>query len=50
MSANITGVTQAANDTGAASAQVLTAAGELSKQSGELRHQVDDFVGKIRVA
>jgi len=48
VSSNIVGVSKAANDTGAASTQVLQAADELSKQSGVLRGQVDDFLGKIR--
>jgi methyl-accepting chemotaxis protein len=50
VSTNIVGVTKAANDTGAASTQVLGAAGELSKQSESLRGQVDSFLSKIRVA
>jgi methyl-accepting chemotaxis protein len=50
VSTNIVGVTKAANDTGAASTQVLGAAGELSKQSESLRGQVDAFLSKIRAA
>jgi methyl-accepting chemotaxis protein len=50
VSTNIVGVTKAANDTGAASTQVLGAAGELSKQSESLRGQVDTFLSKIRAA
>ncbi|HEX4194315.1 MAG TPA: methyl-accepting chemotaxis protein [Stellaceae bacterium] len=50
VSSNIVGVTKAANDTGAASTQVLGAAGELSKQSESLRGQVDTFLSKIRAA
>ncbi|HWE74717.1 MAG TPA: HAMP domain-containing methyl-accepting chemotaxis protein [Stellaceae bacterium] len=50
VSTNIVGVTKAANDTGAASTQVLGAAGELSKQSEMLRSQVDTFLSKIRAA
>jgi methyl-accepting chemotaxis protein len=50
VSTNIVGVTKAANDTGAASTQVLGAAGELSKQSENLRGQVDTFLSKIRAA
>jgi methyl-accepting chemotaxis protein len=50
VSSNIVGVTKAANDTGAASTQVLGAAGELSKQSEGLRGQVDSFLSKIRAA
>ena len=50
VSANIVGVTQAANDTGAASTQVLNAANQLSQQSEALRSQVNEFLGKIRAA
>ncbi|HEX4194316.1 MAG TPA: methyl-accepting chemotaxis protein [Stellaceae bacterium] len=50
VSSNIVGVTKAANDTGAASTQVLGAAGELSKQSESLRGEVDTFLSKIRAA
>ncbi|HEX9463059.1 MAG TPA: HAMP domain-containing methyl-accepting chemotaxis protein [Alphaproteobacteria bacterium] len=50
VSSNITGVTRAATDTGAASNQVLGAAGELSKQSESLKGQVEAFIGRIRAA
>jgi methyl-accepting chemotaxis protein len=50
VSSNIVTVRRAANDTGAASSQVLGAAGQLSKQSEILRDQVDHFLGKIRAA
>jgi len=50
VSSNIVAVKQAANDTGAASSQVLGASGELSKQSEILRGQVDDVLSKIRAA
>ncbi len=50
VSSNIVGVTKAANDTGAASTQVLGSAGELSKQSETLRQQVEGFIAKIRAA
>lgn len=50
VSANITGVTEAAHSTGAASAQTLSAAGELSKQSETLRRHVDSFVEEVRAA
>ncbi len=50
VSSNISGVTQAASETGAASAQVLSSSGELSKQSETLRHQVDNFIAKVRAA
>jgi len=47
---NIEGVSRAASDTGAAAAQVLGAAGELSKQSETLRRDVDDFLATVRAA
>ncbi len=50
VSSNIVGVTKAATDTGAASAQVLGASGELSKQSETLRTEVTEFLGNIRAA
>jgi methyl-accepting chemotaxis protein len=50
VSSNIAGVTKASTDTGAAASQVLGASGELSKQSENLRAQVDGFLAKIRAA
>ncbi|HVH81848.1 MAG TPA: nitrate- and nitrite sensing domain-containing protein [Stellaceae bacterium] len=50
VSSNIGSVTQAANDTGVASAQVLDVSNELSRQSEALREQVGDFLAKIRTA
>ena len=50
VSTNITGVTQAAGQTGAASAQVLSTAGELTKQSEVLRGEVTRFLDNIRAA
>ncbi|HWA45806.1 MAG TPA: methyl-accepting chemotaxis protein [Hypericibacter adhaerens] len=50
VSSNIGGVTQAASQTGAASAQVLSTAGELAKQAEVLRGEVDGFLNKIRAA
>ena len=47
---NIDGVSQAASDTGAAAAQVLSVAGELSRQSETLRRDVDDFLATVRAA
>jgi methyl-accepting chemotaxis protein len=47
---NIGGVSRAANETGAAAVQVLSAAGELSKQSETLRHDVDAFLATVRAA
>jgi methyl-accepting chemotaxis protein len=50
VSQNIVGVTKAANDTGAASSQVLGSAGELSQQSEALKSQVESFLSNIRAA
>jgi len=50
VSANIAGVNQAAGETGAAAGQVLTAAQELSRQSAQLRTEMDRFVTQIRAA
>ena len=47
---NIEGVSRTASDAGAAAAQVLSAAGELSRQSETLRHDVDDFLATVRAA
>ena len=48
VSQNITGVTSGAQQTGDASAQVLEAASELSKQAEALRSQVDGFLVEVR--
>ena len=50
VSTNITGVNQAANETGAAATQVLRSSGELSKQSETLRADVEQFLENIRAA
>ena len=50
VSNTIVGVTKAAADTGTASGQVLTSAGDLATQSEMLRAQVDGFIAKIRAA
>jgi methyl-accepting chemotaxis protein len=50
VSMNIVGVTRAANDTGAASTQVLGTAGELAQQSEALRNEVESFLRSIRAA
>ena len=47
---NIEGVSRAASDTGAAASQVLSAAGELSRQSETLRRDVDQFLATVRAA
>ena len=50
VSGNIAGVTQAASETGVASNQVLTASGELSRQSESLRGHVSRFLAAVRAA
>ena len=50
ISTNITGVTQAAGDTGAAAHQVLAASSELAKQSEMMRGQVETFLHDIKAA
>ena len=48
VSSNIGGVSQAANDTGIASEEILGAATELTAQSKKLRTEVDQFLATIR--
>jgi len=43
-------VSATAGETGAAAAQVLSAAGDLAKQSDDLHREVDRFLTSIRVA
>ena len=50
VSSTISGVNQAANDTGAAADHVLASAARLSQEGETLRHDVDDFLAKIRAA
>jgi methyl-accepting chemotaxis protein len=50
VSMHIVGVSKAANDTGTASTQVFGTAEELAQQSDALRHEVENFLGNIRVA
>ncbi len=47
---NIAGVSRAANDTGSAASEVLSAAGHLSKQASQLSQEVTRFVGGVRAA
>ena len=47
---SISGVSQAANETGAAAGQVLTAAGGLSEQSRQLSGESAAFVAAVRAA
>lgn len=48
VSGRIAGVTTATDATGAAAQGVETAAAALGQQAEQLRHQVTDFLGKIR--
>ena len=50
VSSNIMGITEAASSTGAAAQQVLSAAGDLAKNSETLRGEVDRFLGGVRSA
>jgi methyl-accepting chemotaxis protein len=50
VTSNITGVARASEETGAAAAQVLGAAGELSRQSEHLGAEVSRFLATIRAA
>ena len=45
---NVEGVRNAAGDAGNAASQVLSASGELAKQSEALRQEVDTFIAKVR--
>jgi methyl-accepting chemotaxis protein len=50
VSSNITGVNEAAHETGAVSGDVLASADKLGRQAAELRADVDRFLGNIRAA
>ena len=50
VTSNIAGVAGAAEETGAAAAQVLGAASELSRQSEHLNAEVGRFLATIRAA
>ena len=50
VSSNIGGVSQAANDTGAAATQIRDASSALSEQSERLRGEVDKFLEQVRAA
>jgi methyl-accepting chemotaxis protein len=45
---NISGVTQASQEAGAASVQVMSKSSELSAQAAMLREQVDQFILQVR--
>ena len=46
----IGGVSEAAQETGSAAEQVVQAVGQLSSQSENLRHQMDEFLSEVRAA
>ncbi|HCK19695.1 MAG TPA: methyl-accepting chemotaxis protein [Thalassospira sp.] len=48
VTSNIVSVNEAAGSTGAAAEQVLSAASELSRESEDLRHKVEDFLAAVR--
>jgi methyl-accepting chemotaxis protein len=50
VSGNISAVTEAATETGAAAGRVLSAAGELTRQSKVLRQEVESVLASIRAA
>lgn len=50
VTSNIAGVSQAANETGLAATQVLSAAGDVSKQAESLREQVSGFLTQVQAA
>ena len=50
VSANINGVSQGAMETGTAAAQVLSAAGDLSKQAERLSGDVRQFISGVKAA
>ena len=50
MADKITQVNQGASATGSASAQVLASARSLSRESGNLKNEVDNFLNTVRAA
>jgi len=50
VSSNISGITQAAGETGSAATQVTTAAGELSSRVDSLRGQIKMFLFDVKAA
>jgi len=50
VSSTIGGVSRAGNETGAAAADVLSAASDLSKRSGQLSDEVNHFLADVRAA
>lgn len=50
VSSNISGVNQAATETGAAASQVVNSAGELASHAEKLRGVVDEFLKSVKAA
>jgi len=50
VSVNVSRITQSSGETGAAASQVLSASSELSRQSEQLRTEVDKFLETVRAA
>jgi methyl-accepting chemotaxis protein len=50
VSTTIVGVSNAANDTGRVSSEIVHAAADLSNQANSLRSQVDTFIARVRAA
>ena len=50
VSSNIAGVSEAAQQTGAAATQVLSSASELSENGEVLKAQIDSFLREVRAA
>jgi methyl-accepting chemotaxis protein len=50
VSSNISGVTQASQQTSAGSTQVLSAASELAKNGERLKQEVESFLREVRAA
>jgi methyl-accepting chemotaxis protein len=50
VASNISGVTEAAGETGTAAGRMLEAVKAVAAQSDTLRDQVDGFLGRIRAA
>ena len=48
VTSNIVAVEQAARETGAASGQIKDSAADLSRQAEFLRHEVNQFLAKVR--
>ncbi len=50
VSSNISGITRSAGETGAAAVEVLSSACELSRQSEQLRNEVNKFLATVKAA